>query len=98
MSWGGADLTTECYIGRVSLGTTADDIKAHIISCGVDVIRLEENNMRHNLFKSFKLIVKKIHFDDLLKPGVWPEGVLFRRFYNPRSPTDAGRNESLLQS
>ena len=95
MSWTGADLTVEGYIGRVALSVAADTIKADLISRGIDVIRLEENETRHQRFKSFKLVVKKSDFDILLKQGAWPEGVLFRRFWKPRQ-ANTGPEQTLV--
>ena len=52
MSWRGAPLTTTCYIGRDDVSVTCDDIKADVISKGIDVIEIEENVTRHQRFKS----------------------------------------------
>ena len=86
MSWGGANLTVESYVGRVDFSVTSDTIKTDLISRGIDVIDIKENTTRHQLFKSFKLIVKKTNFDRLNVPEAWPEGVVFRRFRRPRPP------------
>ena len=84
MSWRGAPLTTTCYIGRVDVSVTCDDIKADVISKGIDVIEIEENVTRHQRFKSFKLVIKKTDYEKLDDRDEWPEGVIFRRFFNPR--------------
>ena len=93
MSWGGANLTVETYIGRVDFDVTSDLIKTDLVGRGVDVISIEENDTRHGLFKSFKMVIKKTDFDDLNSPELWPEGVVFRRFRRPRPPVDPGHGD-----
>ena len=97
MSWGGAPLTTDCYVGRVDFSVSAEQIKADIESLGVDVVDIKPNETRHNLFKSFKLVIKKVDFTKLNLPEVWPEGVVFRRFRRPRPPI-TGHAESTNHS
>ena len=87
MSWGGAPLTIDCYIGRVDTSVSSDQIKSDVESMGVNVVDIQENQTRHHLFKSFKLVIRKTDFDRLNAPEVWPEGVVFRRFRRPRPPT-----------
>ena len=87
MSWGGAPLTIDCYIGRVDCSVTSDQIKMSVVAMGIDVVGIEENLTRHGLFKSFKLVVRKTDFPALNSPEIWPEGVVFRRFRRPRPPT-----------
>ena len=91
MSWSGADLTVESYIGRVPFTVDADTIKADLTSNGYEIISIEENETRHQRFKSFKMVVKQSEFEKLLK-FPWPEGVLYRRFWRPR-PSLTGREE-----
>ena len=93
MSWGGAPLTVDCYVGRVDFSVSGDQIKTDVVAMGIDVIEIEENQTRHRLFKSFKLVVKKTDFAQLNSPEIWPEGVVFRRFRRPRPPT-AGHDAS----
>ena len=95
MSWTGASLTVDSYIGRVDTSVSADMIKDDLTSNGFDVISLEENETRHNRFKSFKLVVKQSDFEKLLK-FPWPEGVLYRRFWRPRSPTTGPNEQSTV--
>ena len=93
MSWTGANLTVESYIGRVDFSVTADVIKSDLIDRGMNVISIEENETRHGLYKSFRLVVKKSDFDTLNSPDSWPEGVVFRRFRRPR-PNAQGHVDS----
>ena len=85
MSWTGASLTVDSYIGRVDTSVSAEMIKDDLTSNGFEIISIEENETRHNRFKSFKLVVKQTEFEKLLE-FPWPEGVLYRRFWRPRSP------------
>ena len=86
MTWSGAPLTVDCYIGRVDMSVSKEQIKDDVTSMGVDVVEIEENETRHRLFKSFKLVIRKFDFEKLNSPEVWPEGVVFRRFRRPRPP------------
>ena len=86
MSFVGVPLTVECYVGRVGLSGTSDDVTTHIKSHNVDVVSIEENAMQHQLFKSFKVVIKKGDFDTLNQRDAWPEGIHFRRFRRPRPP------------
>ena len=76
----------DCYIGRVDTSVSKDQIKSDIETLGVTVVDIEPNITRHQLFKSFKLVIKKVDFAKLNVPKVWPEGVVFRRFRRPRPP------------
>ena len=85
MSWSGADLTVESYIGRVAFSVDAEMIKTDLTSKGYDVISIEENETRHQRFKSFKLVVKQTDFEKLLS-FPWPE-----RTRRSRTPSSAKR-------
>ena len=86
MSFVGVPLTVDCYVGRVGLQATSEQVVNEITSNGVEVVSIEENATRHQLFKSFKIVIKKADFETLNQPGVWPEGIIFRRFQRPRTP------------
>ena len=92
MSWGGAPLTVDCYIGRVGVSVTAEQVQSDIVAMGIDVVGFEENTTRHGLFKSFKLVIRRKDFDTLNLPEVWPEGVIFRRFRRPRQANSGHEN------
>ena len=90
VSWRGAPLTVDCYIGRVDLNATADEIKAFVISKGIDVSAIEENVTMNQRFKSFKLVIKKTDYEKLDDRDLWPEGVVFQRFWRPRNAGAGG--------
>ena len=96
MSWRGADLTVARYIGRVSLGTTADDIRSFLESNNVEVISLEPIPVKHKLFSSFKLVVKRSFLPVIENPEIWPEGVSVGRYWAPKTPPVDGSTSSTL--
>ena len=75
ISWRGADLTTDLYIGNVSVNVSLEDAKKAIADLGVDVIEMEVVG-RHNHFQSFRLRIKRIHLDALKNPDIWPDGIV----------------------
>ena len=85
VSWRGAPLTVDCYIGRVDLDATTEVVKAFVVAKGIEVCDIEENSTRHQRFKSFKLVIKKVDYEKLDNHDEWPEGVVFRRFWRPRN-------------
>ena len=90
VSWRGAPLTVDCYIGRVDLDATTDQIKEFVTSKSIDVIDIEENKTTHQRFKSYKLVIKKTDYEKLDNHAEWPEGVVFRRFWRPRNTVAGG--------
>ena len=58
MSWRGADLTINFYVGNVDINADVSVIKEDIEAQGAKVIELEELQRRHNRFKSFRLCIK----------------------------------------
>ena len=91
VSWRGADLTTELYIGNVSVGVSLEDAKTAITELGVKVVEMEVAG-KHNHFQSFRLRIKKIDLEKVKNPDFWPDGIVVRRFYRPRR--DAARNSN----
>ena len=85
LSFKGADLTVARYVGRVALGTTADDIRSSLQQSGVDVVALEAISVKHNRFSSFKLVIKKLQLKLIENPDLWPEGVIVGRWWLPKA-------------
>ena len=81
LSFRGADLTINFYVGNADVNTSVDVMKTGIESQGVAVVGLEEIQRRHNRFKSFKLCIKKKDVETIKDPNFWPEGVAVRRFF-----------------
>ena len=88
VSWRGADLTVARYIGRVAIGTTAEEIRASLESRGVDVISIEAIKTKHTRFASFKLVIKKSQLEIIEKDDFWPHGVIVGHWWSPK-PIDA---------
>ena len=84
MSWRGADLTTELYIGNVNINVSLDDAKKGIADLGVDVIDLEVVG-KHRHFQSFRLRIKKAHLEIIKNPDAWPNGIVIRHFFRGRN-------------
>ena len=62
-SWRGADLTMDLYIGHFDVSTTIEDVKFNLEDQQLDIVDLEELQMSHNRFKSFKLSIRKKDFE-----------------------------------
>ena len=88
LSWKGADLTHEFYIGYADIDTKTDVLKAWIESHGVRVVSLTECARRHNKFASVKLTIRKKDTEGW-EEWDWPEGVTVRRFFNKSSKDGA---------
>ena len=84
LSWRGADLTTNYYIGRVSNLVDPKMITDDIESLGVRVVEFEELKLNHSRFKSFRLCIRKADIPKLLIEDFWPEDVVIDRFFWPK--------------
>ena len=89
MSFKGADLTISQYIGRVSNGTTIQNVRDYVTHRNVEIVDLEQLSTRHDQFQSYKLVVKKTELEKIEREDFWPEGVLSRRFFQPRQRDSA---------
>ena len=81
LSWRGADLTTNLYVGNVDVSVSLEEVKAGIEAQGVGVVELEEIKRKHNRFKSFRLCMRKAERHKITEPEFWPEGVVVRNFF-----------------
>ena len=81
ISWKGADLTTNVYIGYVDVNTSLEEVKEGINSQDVHVVELAELKRSHNRFKSFRLCIKKSDMPKITVPDFWPSGVVVRSFF-----------------
>ena len=97
VSWRGADLTTELYVGNVHSNVSTEDARKGITDLGVDVIDLEVVG-RHRHFQSFRLRIKKIHLDILKNPEVWPDGIVIRHFFRGKNNNNNNNNNSRSNS
>ena len=94
VSWKGADLTIARYIGRVAVGTSADEIRSSLETRGVEVVSLEAIQTKHTRFASFKLVIKKSQLDVIEQDDFWPEGVIVGRWWSPKTGTSTASDTS----
>jgi hypothetical protein len=84
MSFKGADLTVQRYIGRVDISTDIGTVKNHLTENGVAVIEFEELKTIHSRFKSFRLRLKRSELTIIEKPEFWPDDVIVRPYYRAK--------------
>ena len=92
VSFKGADLTVNKYVGRVHNDVTADELRQYICNTGVTVVELETLETKHQRFQSFRLCVKRADLDRIEKAEFWPEGVIFSPFFRPRTKLEGENN------
>lgn len=84
VSWKGADLTVNRYIGNVDITAKSDQIRDYIEKKGITVIEFEENKTQHTRFKSFRLRIRRSDVTNIDNPEFWPSDVIVRPFFRPR--------------
>ena len=84
MTWKGADLTSNFYVGQVDVDEDPQKIVTDIESLGVRVIEFVEIKRIPNRYKSFRLCIRKMDLPKLLVEDFWPEGVRFDRYFWPK--------------
>lgn len=85
MSWKGADLTSNYYVGKVDVSVDPQHIIDDIESLGVRVLEFEEIKRIPNRYKSFRLCIRRADFQKLLVEDFWPEDVVIDRFFGKRT-------------
>ena len=93
ISWRGADLTTELYVGNVSVNVSLEEAKTAISELGVDVVELERVG-KHNHFQSFRLRIRKADMDKIRDPEFWPDGIIVRRFFRGKRNNNNNNNNN----
>ena len=81
MSFRGADLTTNLYVGNVNIGASLEEMRTAITTQGVDIVELEELKRTHNRFKSFRLRIRKTDLTRITDPDFWPIGITVKNFF-----------------
>ena len=87
----------DLYIGHFDVSTTIEDVKFNLEDQQLDIVDLEELQMSHNRFISFKLSIRKKDFEIMQSETFeLPEGVVVRKFFPKRSndgtPITSGNN------
>ena len=72
-------------IGRVALGTPAEEIRSWLESKSVDVVSIEAIPTKHQRFTSFKLVIKKSQLELISEQDFWPMGVLVGPWWPAKS-------------
>ena len=88
LSFKGADLTINKYIGRVHNDVTQEELRQYIVDAGISVVELETLETKHKRFQSFRLRVKRTDLDRIEQPDLWPEGVIVSPFFRPKSKAE----------
>lgn len=88
MSFKGADLTVDRYVGRIDVNEDNVKVKAYIEDSGVELLDFQENSRTHSSFKSFKITARRSDLPTLEREDFWPTGVVFRNFFRPRQRRD----------
>ena len=95
VSFKGADLTVNKYVGRVHNDVTADELRQYICDAGVTVVELEALERKHQRFQSFRLRVKRAELENIEKAEFWPVGVILSPFFRPKSKTEQEKNNGI---
>ena len=81
----GAVRFADIYLGNCDLAVTPESIIEYVLSeMNIVVSKCEILMSRNDNSKSFKVATKFNDRIKLLSSDVWPEGVICRKFYNPR--------------
>ena len=81
----GAVQVADIYLGNCTLEVTPESIVDYIRSeMNIEVQNCQPLDSRNRHCKSFKISLKSIDRPKLLVPEVWPEGIVCRKFFNPR--------------
>ena len=91
MSFKGADLTVDRYLGHVNVDANNDEIRDYIVNSGVKLVDFHENPRSHSSFKSFKITVRRSDLPTMESNTFWPEGVVFRNFFRPKGQRNNSR-------
>ncbi|CAF3775796.1 unnamed protein product [Rotaria socialis] len=76
----------DLYVGRCDLNVKSEDIINFIKEeLKIEVISITELKSRNTSMNSFKFSVDLINRDTLLSEDVWPEGIICRKFFSPRT-------------
>ena len=81
----GAVQVADMYLGNCNLEVTPESIIEYICNeMNIEVQSCELLESRNRNCRSFKITLKSIDRPKLLVPEVWPEGIVCRKFFNPR--------------
>ena len=81
----GAKKTADLYVGNCDVSVTADSLNKYILDdLGIQVDKCDALVTKSTGCRSFKITLNLGDRQKLLSSEVWPEGILCRKFFNPR--------------
>ena len=81
--------TADIFISNCDTEITVDSLSKYIYDeFKVKVQNCDNLVTRYNDYKSFKVSLLVNDRVKLLNPELWPEGIICRKFYNPRTKQD----------
>ncbi len=91
----GAPKVLDIYVGGCQLSTDPDKVKSYCTKkLKMSFIKCCQLESKSKWNKSFKISIHANVRDELLKPEFWPEGIVIRKFFNPRNKTLINVTES----
>jgi len=73
------------YIGGCSTDSTVDSLRQYCRDQEIDVKDVTELKTRSEYYKSFKLTVDSSLYDGVMNEDMWPQGIIFRRYFLPKN-------------
>ena len=75
----------DLYLSHFDVSTSVSVVKFNLEDQNVGVVDIEELQMSHNRFKSFKVSIRKKDFEIMSEVFELPEGVVVRKFFPKRN-------------
>ncbi|XP_070532996.1 uncharacterized protein [Ptychodera flava] len=73
------------FVSRLRPETDTEHLVRYIReTMRIDTIDCDKLKTKYDSYASFCIAVRPDNFESLMNPDVWPEGVLIRKFYQPR--------------
>ena len=77
----------EFFVSRLDPLTTANEILSHVrAELNTEDVLCEQLYTLNDNYSSFKVTVDNRHYKRMFTSHMWPEYVVFRRYYQPRNP------------
>jgi hypothetical protein len=68
------------FVFRVDKMTSVNDLKDYIIGKGCEARDIIIVSHKDSHYKSFKVTVSVTDYINLMKPEIWPEGIMVRQY------------------
>ena len=76
----------EFFLSRLDPLTTVEDILSHVKAyLKSNDVQCERLQTRYNSYASFRVTVDNRFYKRMINAGMWPEYVVFRRYFPPRN-------------